>query len=1145
MMRANHRRLEKLTNEGTDGRLEVPVAVTGRSERELSNEESQSSTPMTTQRDSFYRTDNESRASLQRGFVMEDLADHSVLEASYTNFPFGTSLATSSWNSRDGFPYTPADRVCGIRDPWGDECQFSEVSFARTALPGTKKPMRPNCRARIPWRGPHVPAPLPNRSSYLEQFAVQKQSQERTGCGDAEKNNKRCISFDLNTMVAPSTTRTDCRSPFLLVCGEEGHPGGGSGGFTLRPCRPPRVRCRSKHTGPGTGVQASMPRGDIVRTDCRAAASMDCETEPQKEVERELASPKNVPVVRRKVRNAPLKRWSSVDDTEFKHSLAPQFLATCRMPTGKEKEEVRKEVDDVETSDEEPSANGSFNMNRGVRESVCLQEHAYEEPEVTPEEPTMVSLKLAHSVRTIRTSASQKRLNSILESGSALGRYDKNSSVSFSNLTASRIGLWAERFGSVDDTAFDNVNNDERRKKETLQSSGYSSATSKTNCEQQRPEKSSHESTSRSVREVKLSESPTKVHSFSPKNPVDLKPPKPIKSKRRMIPRSKTSEISSNLDFMRINVDCDASDPPQVLLKLNSPLWDEQHRAIVCLLQATETLEKDDEVTSEWLQNWTEVQIHSLLQSLTVAVTNLRSQVSRAAIHLIRNLSHKLGNKRLEAEAFHLIPSLLSRIGGDSSTAFIRAEAHDCLFVLIGKINPLCAVGCLNTAVNSGHGRSSVGRSAIAAALAAVLPGLVGLEGWQQAKAGRFEAIRTTMDLRGKRKECFDRLVKNVATFLADGNQETRQCGRSMLRALIHVAGFENYCFHILSERSWLTVRDSLEKMGLRTNPRSTSKARKLDPLRTRSVLKRSASCPRTDPTSLAPVLSKAAPKGNPVARKDDPGRRLRILIADLAATDPQETLKSLRQLGRKVAANKLDVCSPDLKQLTFGICRLLNHSTEEVVLHAANFCIDARRLLGVPAPSLKSVPTSNFPAFANDLTSGGGEPGKDLQKAELTEEKFPPGLLALLFLHEDAEGFTGVLDIFANQLACSNPDVAYLAREACEKTRKILGPEALVKPLLHGQRFQEDPDKRAILIEELSDVTADLDTSCVLLDQYLVPEVLQLTSVATQFPDSQRLQSAVQSFVRCVYNQAGDTLLQAAKSADASEPLETTLECS
>nr|VZI31653.1 unnamed protein product [Spirometra erinaceieuropaei] len=33
-----------LTNEGTDGRLEVPVAVTGRSNRELSIEESQPST---------------------------------------------------------------------------------------------------------------------------------------------------------------------------------------------------------------------------------------------------------------------------------------------------------------------------------------------------------------------------------------------------------------------------------------------------------------------------------------------------------------------------------------------------------------------------------------------------------------------------------------------------------------------------------------------------------------------------------------------------------------------------------------------------------------------------------------------------------------------------------------------------------------------------------------------------------------------------------------------------------------------------------------------------------------------------------------------------------------------------------------------
>nr|VZI01511.1 unnamed protein product [Spirometra erinaceieuropaei] len=43
LRRANHRRLKKLTNEGADGRLEVPVAVTGRSKRELSIEESQPS----------------------------------------------------------------------------------------------------------------------------------------------------------------------------------------------------------------------------------------------------------------------------------------------------------------------------------------------------------------------------------------------------------------------------------------------------------------------------------------------------------------------------------------------------------------------------------------------------------------------------------------------------------------------------------------------------------------------------------------------------------------------------------------------------------------------------------------------------------------------------------------------------------------------------------------------------------------------------------------------------------------------------------------------------------------------------------------------------------------------------------------------
>nr|VZI36789.1 unnamed protein product [Spirometra erinaceieuropaei] len=44
LRKANYGRLEKLTNEGADGRLEVPVAVTGRSKRELSIEERQPST---------------------------------------------------------------------------------------------------------------------------------------------------------------------------------------------------------------------------------------------------------------------------------------------------------------------------------------------------------------------------------------------------------------------------------------------------------------------------------------------------------------------------------------------------------------------------------------------------------------------------------------------------------------------------------------------------------------------------------------------------------------------------------------------------------------------------------------------------------------------------------------------------------------------------------------------------------------------------------------------------------------------------------------------------------------------------------------------------------------------------------------------
>ncbi|VDN20707.1 unnamed protein product, partial [Dibothriocephalus latus] len=179
------------------------------------------------------------------------------------------------------------------------------------------------------------------------------------GCSTTEKPSKRCISFDLNTIGAPSTTRTDCRSPFLLVCSEEGDSGGGgSAGFTLRPCKPPRMRARSKPPRTSMGAEAGLRRRHYLRADSRVAVSMDCEAEPQKEGEGEFDLSHNVQLGRRKTRDTALKRWSSIDGLGLKCSLLPRFLGTWKAPMEKEEGEVKKEVEDLETSDEDPSASG-------------------------------------------------------------------------------------------------------------------------------------------------------------------------------------------------------------------------------------------------------------------------------------------------------------------------------------------------------------------------------------------------------------------------------------------------------------------------------------------------------------------------------------------------------------------------------------------------------------------------------------------------------------------------------------------------------------------------------------------------------------------------------------------------------------------
>lgn len=137
------------------------------------------------------------------------------------------------------------------------------------------------------------------------------------------------------------------------------------------------------------------------------------------------------------------------------------------------------------------------------------------------------------------------------------------------------------------------------------------------------------------------------------------------------------------------------------------------------------------------------------------------------AIINIKSAVRLLTPAQLEPATRALFFGLVSRVGGDASTTFLRTAASEAIEELVNHAPALSLIICLNDACHSAPARSPAGRRCLVRCYAASLPRLL-MPNTCPTKNGRFSALSR------KHQDTFDRMLPNIAAFLRDGDFETR-----------------------------------------------------------------------------------------------------------------------------------------------------------------------------------------------------------------------------------------------------------------------------------------------------------------------------------------------------------------------------------
>ncbi|VDL19044.1 unnamed protein product [Hymenolepis diminuta] len=532
---------------------------------------------------------------------------------------------------------------------------------------------------------------------------------------------------------------------------------------------------------------------------------------------------------------------------------------------------------------------------------------------------------------------------------------------------------------------------------------------------------------------------------------------------------------------------CASVDSRAAVEDLNSTQWEKQFSALQYLNGFFTSAAQSD---YHELRGWSSNRIQQLCNGLVSAVTCLRSQVSRMAIVSIKSVVRLLTPVQLEPAIRSLFFSLIGRVGGDASTAFLRTAANEAIDELVDRAPAHPLILCLNDACHSSTAKSATGRRCLVRCYAAALPRLL-MPNTCPAKGGRPSALSR------KHQDTFDRMLPHLATFLRDGDFETRNTGKKILRMLLTIRDFEAHLKVVLNDYDRKIFTEALDKLSNRRNdPRTNGIFSTLRiPSRTsllpcRSTKRWGNSQPPSSGKDISPTPN--SDRISSISKRP-------LTLPDIISSGKvgwQDRLFSLLELSAQIREpDAYDDLST--AELVNTVSTMLQDENEKLTSTALKLCLDAGQL---------------------DSRIGRCKP---------SEGKFCPGILSLLCEKEDTEGFTNVLTLIYKQINNTNSGISTLSRKCLNETRRILGAEALVKPLLHAIQ-SETSRNRANLVHELCDVTADLDADSPLIERYLLPAAAHLhRRFSVQGKNSEDEESAaVMTFTKCLANLAGEEAL-------------------
>ncbi|CDS40822.1 Armadillo type fold [Echinococcus multilocularis] len=529
---------------------------------------------------------------------------------------------------------------------------------------------------------------------------------------------------------------------------------------------------------------------------------------------------------------------------------------------------------------------------------------------------------------------------------------------------------------------------------------------------------------------------------------------------------------------------------------LTSGEWEKQHDALQIL---SYFFGANLHTECHELRSWSLEQIQQLCSGLVFAASSLRSQVSRMAIEGIKSTVKLLTSEQLEPVTRSLFFGLVGRVGGDASTAFLRSEACEAINLLAERAPALALLVCLNDACHNTPSRSLLGRRCLVRCYAAVLPRL--LTPSACLSKGNQHSLPTR-----KFQDTFNRMLPHLASFLRNGDFETRNNGEKILQVLMANRDFETHFKSLVSDHDRSTFIEAMDKISKRKSNSCINGSFSTPRMPRRPTLGRSGSrpfdrCTTTSPPPAPLPLTPRSPLPNEVVQCDYYIDGSKVTMLRLGE---RERLLSLLKLGAQIKESDvpIELSTPEILDL---VSPMLRDENEEVVVTALKLCLDARQL------DLRNSCCKHY------------------------EEKFCPGLLSLLCEREDAEGFTSVLALIYRQLHSKLMAVSDLSRKCLDETRRILGAGALVKPLL--QAIHLSTSGTASLVHELCDIMADLDVESPLIARHLLPAAAQLLRRCHSLAEAgwrkcnevdTAEHDAVATFIKCLANLAGVDALHA-----------------